>query len=132
MKAALLSRKSNAADRMAWWTAAAETFPLQQALDRPVHIENLPVEMDCVIVRVATITDNVSLRILYSGKTAKELRLRRELADARDLLMFDRIRVRFVPTDYIFADLKTKSMRASNFLQLGRMNILEKIGYHDI
>ncbi len=84
------------------------------------------------MVKVTTPTDKLSLRrILHSGKTTKELRLRREIAAARDLLMFDRIRVRFVPTEHMLAEPMTKSMKVSDLLHLGRMNNHEMIEHHD-
>ena len=117
---------------MAWSTVAAETFALQQALDRTVHIKEMLSDMGCKIAKVTTLTDNLSLRrVLYSGKTTKELRLRREVAAARDLLVFDQIRVRYVPTEKMLADPMTKSMKASDLLQLGRMNNLESIDKFD-
>ena len=122
-RANLLSWKSNTADRMVWSTVAA-----QQALDRTVHIKEMLNDMGCKIKKVTTLTDNLSLRrVVYSGKTTKELRLRREEAAARDLLVFDQIRVRYVPTEKMLADPMTKSMKATELFQLGRMNNLDTI-----
>ncbi len=89
-KANLISWKSNAADRTAWSTGAAETFALQQALDKTVYIKNMLMELNSKIIKTTAYTHNLSLRrVLYSGKATKELRLRREIAAARDLLTHD-------------------------------------------
>ncbi len=127
-KASLISRKSNTADRTAWSTVAAETFALQQVLDKTVYTKNMLKGFNKRIVRATAFTDNLSLRrVLYSRKATKELRLRREIAAARDLLTHDQIKVRHVPTDSMLADPMTESMAADNLLRVGRMNNLYRV-----
>ena len=131
-KANLISWKSNAADRTAGSTVAAETFVLQQALDKTVYIKNMLRELNAQVVRTTKFTDNLSLRrVLYSGKATKELRLRREIAAARDILTHDQIRVRHLPTNSMLADPMTKSMAADNLLKVGRMNNLDRVDHLD-
>ena len=87
------------------------------------------IELNSKIVRT---TAYLSLRrVLYSEKATKQLRLRREIAAARDLLTHDQIRVRHVPTQSMLADPMTKSMAADNLLKVGRMNNLDRVDHLD-
>ncbi len=131
-KVNIISWKSSTTDRAAWSTVAAETFALQQALDRTIHVKNLLMEMGARVMKTTTLSDNLSLRrILYSGKSTKELRLRREVAAAGDLLTLDQIRVRYVPSEQMLADPMTETMTATNLLVAGRMNNLDRIDQWD-
>ena len=103
-----------------------------EALDKTVYIKNVPKEFNASIIRTTAFSDNLSLRwVLYSGKATKELRLRRELAAARDLLTHDQIRVRHVSSDSMLADPMTKPMAADILLRFGRMNNLDRVDHLD-
>ena len=84
----------------------------QITMDKAIHIENLCFELNCFIMRTIVLTDNLSLlRVVYSGRPTKEMRLRREKAAIRDIIVRDGIRLRHVPSnEMLAADTLTKSV----------------------
>ena len=64
-----------------------ETFVLQQALDKLVHIHAVLRELKVGIHKSTALTDNLSLRrCVYSGRPTKEERLKEEMAIVRDII----------------------------------------------
>ena len=102
------------------------------AKDKAIHIQNLCEELRCFILRTVVPTDNLSLRrVVYSGRPINEMRLRREIATIRDMIVRDGIQLRHVPSEEMIADPLTKSMDASKLLQIGGKNIFNRIEMHD-
>ncbi len=131
-KANLISWRSNGSDRKPWSSVAAETHISQIAMDKAIHLQNLCVELDCFIMRTVVLTDILSLRrVVYSGRPTKEMRLRREIAAIRDMIVRDGIQFRHVPSAEMVADPLTKSMDGGKLLKLGGENFLEIIEHFD-
>ncbi len=101
-------------------------------MDKAIHIQNLSEELGCFILRTVVLTDNLSLRrVVYSGRPTKEMRLRREIASIRDMIVRDGIQLRHVPSEEMLADPLTKSMDGSKLLKIVGPNKLNRIDMYD-
>ena len=105
----LIAWKSQKSDRKAWSTLAAETHVMQHAIDKAAGMKIFLAEMGVSVAATRVLTDNLSLKkVLYSGKTTLEMRLRREMAVIRDLFVTEDIEIRHVDTQHMIADDHTK------------------------
>ncbi len=100
--------------------------------DKAIHIQNLGEEQGWFILRTVALTDNLSVRReVYSGRTTKEMRLRREIASITDMIARDGIQLRHVPSEEMLADPLTKSMDGGMLLKICGQNKLNRIEMHD-
>ena len=123
--------RSIKSDRKAWSTLAAETHAMQYVMDGEYGMKALLHELGLGNTPTTVMTDNLSLKkVFYSGRSAEEVRLRRELGILRDLMLNDEVSVRFVETKKMIADDLTKSERNTGEKARGlcRSNRLE---YHN-
>ncbi len=97
--------KSQKSDRRAWSTLAAETHAMQVGLDRAIGLKTFLNEIGQNVKKTCVVTDNLSLqRVILSGRSTQEMRLRREISIIRDLMVTDDVTVSFVCTEKMLAD----------------------------
>ena len=101
--------KSEKSDRRAWSTLAAEAHAMQVGLDRAIGMKTFLTEIGQRLSQTCIVTDNLSLqKVILSGRSTQEMRLRREISITRDLMITDNVIVAFVTTDKMLADDLTK------------------------
>ncbi len=111
--------KSQKSDRRAWSTLAAETHAMQVGLDRAIGLKTFLNEIGQKVKETCVVTDNLSLqRVILSGRSTQEMRLRREISIIRDLLVTDDITVSFVCTEKMLADDLTKKTSGEKLMGL--------------
>ena len=95
-KVNLIAWRSCKSDRRAWSTLAAETHAMQMAMDRAIGLKYLLHELGVTAKETTVLIDNLNLKkVLYSGRSPAEARLRKEMGILRDMMGQERIKVRF-------------------------------------
>ncbi len=82
---------------------------MQHAIDKAAGMKIFLTEMGVNVAATRVLTDNLSLKkVLYSGKTTLEMRLRRDMAVIRDLFVIEDIEISHKDTRHMIADDLTK------------------------
>ena len=131
--------RSQKSDRRAWSTLAAETHLMQNALDKAIGVKTFHQQLGIKPKSVKVLTDNLSLkRVIYSGRLAQEMRLRREIAIIRAVAKNDDVLIRFVPIEQMVADDLTEKtsgqriMAVSSLLDMVEDNPAEDLTVEEV
>ena len=102
---------------------------MQVRLDRAFGIKTFLTEIGQKLSQTCIVTDNLSQqKVMLSGISTQEMRLRREITIIRDLMITDNMIAAFVSTDKMLADDLTKKTSGEKLMGLIIDNSVKMIG----